>query len=161
MTAPDGKTGEQLIFEHSSPGRRGQLYPAAGFPAAALPEWALRKEAPLLPEVSEVEVIRHYTRLSRLNFSVDTHFYPLGSCTMKYNPKANERLAALAGFATAHPYQDDRDVQGLLELLWNLQNYLCEIAGLGAATLAPAAGAHGELTGMMVHGTPIATYIRI
>ncbi len=153
---PENTAAGPLIFEYSSPGRRGMLFEPVAAPAAPAPPWAARKNPPLLPETSEVEVTRHYTRLSHLNFSVDTHFYPLGSCTMKYNPRANERLAALDGFTAAHPYQDDADVEGLLEVLWNLQNYLAEIAGLDAVTLSPAAGAHGELAGMMV----IAAYHR-
>ena len=150
------QTTEKLIFEVSSPGRRDVCLPDADVPSAAVPEWAARREAPLLPEVSEADTVRHFTRLSRLNFSVDTHMYPLGSCTMKYNPRPNEAIAALDGFADAHPYQRDEDVQGILRLLWELQRYLCEIAGLSAVTLQPAAGAHGELTGMLM----IAAYHR-
>jgi len=154
---PNGtKRAERLIFEYSSPGRRGVALPKLTFAIPDLPAPALRKSPPALPHVTEVDVVRHYTRLSQMNFCVDTNFYPLGSCTMKYNPRANERLAGLEGFAAAHPYQDDGDVQGLLELQWDLERYLAEIAGLDAVTLAPAAGAHGELTGMMI----IAAYHR-
>ena len=156
MNGQQAKAGEPLIFEYSYEGRRGTLLPKGWAGEAAFPEAALRRAAPVLPEASEVDVTRHYTRLSRLNLSVDTNFYPLGSCTMKYNPKANERLASLEPFAAVHPYQSDDDVQGTLELLWELQNYLAAIAGLDAVSLAPAAGAHGELTGMMV----IAAYHR-
>lgn len=147
---------EAVIFELSVAGRRGTALGELDVPVAEAPGWAARKRPPRLPEMTEGGVVRHYTRLSRLNFSVDTHFYPLGSCTMKHNPRANERLSALLGLAAAHPYQDDGDVQGLLEILWELERCLCEIAGLAAATLQPAAGAHGELAGMMM----IAAYQR-
>jgi glycine dehydrogenase subunit 2 len=105
---------------------------------------------PPLPEVAEPDVVRHFTNLSTLNMSVDTHFYPLGSCTMKYNPKRNERLSALPGFADLHPYQPEDTVQGMLQLLFELQQMLGEISGLPAVSLQPAAGAHGELTALMV-----------
>jgi len=147
---------EPLVFEYSRPGRLGAALPELDVPEAMLPAGALRKAAPELPEASEHDVVRHYTRLSRLNVCVDTHFYPLGSCTMKYNPRAGERLAADERLAAAHPYQADGDVQGILQILWDLERYLAEIAGLPHVTLAPAAGAHGEVTGMMV----IAAYHR-
>jgi glycine dehydrogenase subunit 2 len=114
-----------------------------------VPEKILRREIDL-PELSELEVIRHFTRLSQKNFSVDTHFYPLGSCTMKYNPKANEEIAKYPGFCDIHPLQDVSEIQGILELLFNFEQYLCAIFGYGAFTLQPAAGAHGELTSLMM-----------
>ena len=115
-----------------------------------LPQVLLRKEAVGLPQLSELEVMRHYKELSDRNFCIEKGFYPLGSCTMKYNPKVNELLASLEGFVNLHPLQDDEDAQGALELMYNLQEELKKITGLDAVTLQPAAGAHGELTGMMV-----------
>lgn len=142
---------EKLSIEKSVPGRRGIRFPSSAQSAAAyLPPGALRKIPPRLPEMGEFEVVRHYTRLSRLNYSLDTHFYPLGSCTMKYNPRANEELAALDGFAAAHPCAPDAAVQGTLEILYRLEKLLCEVTGLAAFTLQPAAGAHGEFTGILV-----------
>lgn len=143
-----------LIFERSTPGRRGYRLPPLDVPeipvSQLIPEEYLRAEAPALPEVSELEVVRHYTQLSRLNHGVDVGFYPLGSCTMKYNPRVNEDVAALPGLATIHPYQPEISVQGALELIYNLSEHLATISGLEAATLQPAAGAHGELAGLMV-----------
>lgn len=115
-----------------------------------LPQVLLRKEAVGLPQLSELEVMRHYKELSDRNFCIEKGFYPLGSCTMKYNPKVNELLASLEGFVHLHPLQDDEDAQGALELMYNLQEELKKITGMDAVTLQPAAGAHGELTGMMV-----------
>ncbi|MDP3702955.1 MAG: aminomethyl-transferring glycine dehydrogenase subunit GcvPB, partial [Candidatus Omnitrophota bacterium] len=142
---------EPLIFERSVPGRRGYRLPPRDVPerqaAEAIPADQLRPEAPPLPEIAEFDAIRHYTRLSQQNFSVDTHFYPLGSCTMKYNPKLNERVAAMPGFAFLHPLQPASQVQGMLELLYELEQLLCAITGMHAFTLQPAAGAQGELTG--------------
>lgn len=115
-----------------------------------LPQVLLRKEAVGLPQLSELEVMRHYKELSDRNFCIEEGFYPLGSCTMKYNPKVNELLASLEGFVNLHPLQDDEDAQGALELMYNLQEELKKITGMDAVTLQPAAGAHGELTGMMV-----------
>lgn len=115
-----------------------------------LPQVLLRKEAVGLPQLSELEVMRHYKELSDRNFCIEKGFYPLGSCTMKYNPKVNELLASLEGFVNLHPIQDDEDAQGALELMYNLQEELKKITGMDAVTLQPAAGAHGELTGMMV-----------
>ena len=114
-----------------------------------LPPSFLREELPL-PEVNELELVRHYTRLSQLNFCINTTFYPLGSCTMKYNPVVNEVAASLPGFAQIHPYQPEDTVQGALALMYELQSYLAEISGLPAISLQPAAGAHGELTGMLM-----------
>jgi len=143
-----------LLFELSQPGRRGASLPVCDVPAphaAELIPAAARAEAPPpLPEVAEPEVIRHFTNLSTLNMSVDTHFYPLGSCTMKYNSKRNERMAALPGIADLHPLAPEDTIQGLLELLYELQHMLAEISGLPAVSLQPAAGAHGELTALMV-----------
>ena len=144
----------QLLFELSKSGRRGGLLPSCDVPqrplSELLPSSALAAETPQLPELSEPEVIRHFTNLSTLNMSVDTHFYPLGSCTMKYNPKRNERVAAMAGMAELHPYQPESTLQGLLAVLYELQDILAEISGLPAVSLQPPAGAHGELTALMV-----------
>ena len=143
-----------LLFELSKPGRRAARVPACDVPAPSageiLPAESLADQPPPLPEVSEPEVVRHFTNLSTLNMSVDTHFYPLGSCTMKYNSKRNERMAALPGIADLHPHLPDESIQGMLELLYSLQQMLAEIAGLPAVSLQPAAGAHGELTALMV-----------
>lgn len=145
---------ESLIFDKSLPGHRGIDLPAVGVPTAdvpaLLPGVSLRTEPPRLPEVAEPQVVRHYTRLSQLNHSVDTGFYPLGSCTMKHNPKLNDEMAALAGFAELHPYQEESEVQGMLRLLYEVEQMLLEITGLHRATLQPAAGAHGELTGILM-----------
>ena len=140
---------EPLIFELSSPGRMGVRLPELDVPESPLPTEHLREDLSL-PEVSEVDLVRHFTRMSQLNYSVDTTFYPLGSCTMKYNPKVNEAVARLAGFTQIHPYQDEATVQGALQLMYELQESLAEIAGLPAVSLQPAAGAHGELTGMLI-----------
>jgi glycine dehydrogenase subunit 2 len=144
---------EPIIFERGGPGLRGYNLPATGSPKRAsdlLPAKLLRKTDAELPEVAEIDVVRHFTRLSQLNFSVDTHFYPLGSCTMKYNPKVNDKLAALPGFANIHPSQPASTTQGAMQLLFELEQMLCEIAGMDAFTLQPAAGAHGEMTGMLI-----------
>ncbi|NLL48465.1 MAG: aminomethyl-transferring glycine dehydrogenase subunit GcvPB [Firmicutes bacterium] len=143
-----------LIFERSTPGRRGYRLPDLDVPEVPvtelIPSDMLREEPPALPEVSELEVMRHYTQLSRLNHGIDVGFYPLGSCTMKYNPRVHEDIASMPGFAAIHPYQPEETVQGALELMYNLSEHLAVIAGLDATTLQPAAGAHGELTGLMV-----------
>lgn len=147
------KVYDKLIFEISKPGRRGYQLPADKFDTdgfAEIPGALLRQTPAALPEVSELDVVRHYTNLSAKNFGVDTGFYPLGSCTMKYNPKINEELAAMPEFAGLHPLQDPRSAQGALELYWNLQRALSSLAGLAEFTLNPYAGAHGELTGLMV-----------
>ena len=144
---------DKLIFELSRPGRKGYELPADNYGVDALkdiPSSLLRKEEPELPEVSELEVVRHYTNLSSKNFGVDTGFYPLGSCTMKYDPKINEEIASMPEFTSLHPLQDEESVQGALELYYNLQKALANIAGLAEFTLNPYAGAHGELTGLMV-----------
>jgi glycine dehydrogenase subunit 2 len=141
-----------LIFDRSRPGRVNHAQsPGRSEPCAnAIPATLLRGELPALPEVSELDAVRHYTLLSQRNYSIDTQFYPLGSCTMKYNPKRNERLAALPGLAGLHPYQEESTLQGILELLYEMQRILAEIAGLDAVSLQPAAGAQGELAALMV-----------
>lgn len=144
----------QPIFELSKLGRRATRFPDPDVPVRPieelLPEHCRATTLLPLPEVTEPDVVRHFTNLSTLNMSVDTHFYPLGSCTMKHNPKRNERLANLPGIANLHPYQPDDTVQGLLQLLHELQDMFAEISGLPAVSLQPAAGAHGELTALMV-----------
>jgi len=138
------------IFEDSRPGRGGiDLAPATAGPEAYLPEDLIRERLPL-PEVSEGQAVRHFVNLSRLNFAIDVGFYPLGSCTMKYNPKVNEAMARLPGFAAAHPLEPEELVQGALELMWELQEDLKEITGMAAVSLQPAAGAQGELTGILM-----------
>jgi glycine dehydrogenase subunit 2 len=138
-----------LIFEISSPGRCAASLPGVDVPRADLPEGLVRDYLPL-PEVSEGDLIRHYTRLCRLNFGVDTGFYPLGSCTMKHNPKINEAVARLPGFTDIHPYQPVETVQGALFLAYSLQEFLKEIGGFAEVSLQPAAGAHGELAGVLM-----------
>ncbi len=140
----------QLIFEKSKPGRRSSSLPRYDLPKAEVPEELRRSRPPRLPEVSEPELVRHFTDLTTRNFGVDTGFYPLGSCTMKYNPRVNERVAALPGFRDLHPLQEEEGAQGALELMWRLQEILAEIAGLDAVSLQPAAGSQGELTGLML-----------
>ena len=140
---------EKTIFELSSPGRQGLRFPASDVPTTPLPEGLTREILPL-PELSEIDVIRHFTRLSQLNHGVDTGFYPLGSCTMKYNPKINEETARLPGFTHIHPLQPIETVQGALGLLYEMQEWLAEISGFPAISLQPAAGAHGELTGVLI-----------
>src|SRR6266516_1730466 len=145
---------EKLIFEKGAPGRHAASMPAMDVPAESLtdmiPTGLLREELAPLPEVSEIEVVRHYTHLSQRNFGVDTGFYPLGSCTMKYNPKLNEDIAALPGCARIHPLQPEYSIQGAIELIYELEHYLAEISGMARITLQPSAGAHGELTGLML-----------
>jgi glycine dehydrogenase subunit 2 len=140
---------ERTIYELSSPGRTGVTFPEPDVPIAKLPDSLLRNELPL-PELAEVDVIRHFINLSKYNFSVDGGFYPLGSCTMKYNPKINEDTARLPGFAYTHPLQPIETVQGNLMLMYTLQEWLKEISGFAAISLQPAAGAHGELTGVLI-----------
>jgi len=141
----------KLIFELSRPGRKGYKMPDNGCPSAsALPGELLRAEAPVLPEVDEPSIVRHYNNMSTNNFGVDTGFYPLGSCTMKYNPKINEEIASLPSMSGLHPTQPDVTVQGALEAYYTLQQALAEIGGMSEFTLNPYAGAHGELTGLMV-----------
>ncbi|TWU22768.1 aminomethyl-transferring glycine dehydrogenase subunit GcvPB [Bythopirellula polymerisocia] len=144
----------QLLCELSRPGRRAARLPACDVPerdiADLLPTEATASSPPALPEVTEPQIVRHFVNLSTMNMSVDTHFYPLGSCTMKYNPKRNERAAAMPGFADLHPCQPEETIQGMLALLYEMQEYFQEISGLPACSLQPAAGAHGELTALLV-----------
>jgi glycine dehydrogenase subunit 2 len=141
----------KLIYEKSQPGRRASSIPRPdGLPEPEVPEELRRAEPPRLPEVPEFELVRHFTELSTRNFGVDTGFYPLGSCTMKYNPRVNERLVTLPGFAGLHPLQEEDGAQGALELMWRLQEILAEVTGLHAVSLQPAAGSQGELTGLML-----------
>ncbi|MBS8264868.1 glycine dehydrogenase subunit 2 [Mesobacillus boroniphilus] len=148
------KEDQPLIFELSTPGRVGYSLPEMDIPevdlSELLPEGFLREEEPELPEASELDIMRHYTALSKRNHGVDSGFYPLGSCTMKYNPKMNENVARFNGFAHLHPLQDESSVQGALELMYDLQEHLIEITGMDEVTLQPAAGAHGEWTGLMM-----------
>ncbi|MBI2981965.1 MAG: aminomethyl-transferring glycine dehydrogenase subunit GcvPB [Deltaproteobacteria bacterium] len=141
---------EPLIFELSREGREGFSLPSLKSTPALLPANLRRARPARLPEVSEPDVVRHFTRLSQWNFSIDTNFYPLGSCTMKYNPRINEEVARYAGFAHVHPYQPAETIQGCLQLMSELEAYLAEISGMDAVTLQPAAGAHGELTGILM-----------
>jgi glycine dehydrogenase subunit 2 len=145
---------DTLIFELSSPGRIGYSLPDCDVPGGdardLLPEKFLRASPAELPEVSEFDVVRHYSRLSQMNYGVDTHFYPLGSCTMKYNPKINEDMARLAGFLRLHPMTPDAHAQGALQLMHELAAMLAEIAGMDAVSLQPAAGAQGELAGVLM-----------
>ena len=138
-----------LLFEESAAGRCGVILPKCDVEKTPLPEDMLRKELNL-PELDEASVVRHFTRLSHKNFSVDSHFYPLGSCTMKYSPKMNEEAAALRGFRLSHPLRSDASNQGSLELLYKLQQSLCEITGFEGCSLQCAAGAHGELAGLLM-----------
>ncbi len=153
-TTADRKVLEPTVFELSSPGRSAFSLPACDVPeqpiAALIPSQLQRSTTAELPEMSELQVVRHFTRLSQLNYSIDGGFYPLGSCTMKYNPKLHEDLVADPRWSGLHPHQPDSTVQGVLALLFRLQEYLCEIGGMDAFTLQPAAGAHGELTGLMI-----------
>ena len=142
--------GEPQLCDMSVTGRQGIRFPKPDVPLAKLPPAGLLREDLPLPELSELDVIRHYTRLSQLNYSIDTGFYPLGSCTMKYNPKVNEETARLPGFAFSHPLQPIETVQGNLVLMYNLQEWLKEIGGFAGITLQPGAGAHGELTGVLI-----------
>jgi glycine dehydrogenase subunit 2 len=152
---PAGKPPyEKLIFELSSPGRFAYSLPVCDVPeddvTTFLPSMYLRETPPELPEVSEVDVVRHYSRLSQMNYGVDTHFYPLGSCTMKYNPKINEDMARVPGFARLHPLAPESASQGALQLMFELAQDLAEISGMDEVSLQPAAGAQGELTGVLM-----------
>ena len=140
----------KLVYEKSKPGRRASTLPQYGLPSVEAPEELRRAEPPRLPELAEPELVRHFTELSTRNFGVDTGFYPLGSCTMKHNPRVNERLAMLPGFKDLHPCQEEDGAQGALELMWRLQEILQEVSGLHACSLQPAAGSQGELTGLML-----------
>src|SRR4051812_7693731 len=157
----DVNKGEKLLFEISRPGARAVDLPASDVPHVDLdPAFATFQESGL-PEVGQLELVRHFTHLAQRTFSVDANFYPLGSCTMKYNPKVNEWAAAVAGFANLHPMQSEADSQGTLELMYQLRVFLQEIAGLDEVSLQPCAGAHGEWTALKVirayykdHGQP-------
>jgi glycine dehydrogenase subunit 2 len=140
----------KLIYENSQEGRRASTLPRNDLPVPEVPERLRRERAPRLPEMAEPEVVRHFTRLSTRTFGIDTGFYPLGSCTMKHNPRVNERVVNLPGFRDLHPLQEEDGAQGSLELMWRLQEALAEIAGLPAVSLQPAAGSQGELTGLML-----------
>ncbi|HEY4308303.1 MAG TPA: aminomethyl-transferring glycine dehydrogenase subunit GcvPB [Pirellulales bacterium] len=144
----------QPLFDLAKPGRRATRFPASDVPdvplSKILPTTAVAATLPELPELAEPDVVRHFTNLSTLNMSVDTHFYPLGSCTMKHNPKRNERLASLPGMLDLHPYQPEETLQGMLALLYELQQMLAEIAGLPAVSLQPAAGAQGEFSSLLM-----------
>src|SRR5258708_4284547 len=135
------------VYELTVPGRHGIDLPAPDVPQAALPANELRADCGL-PELSQLDVVRHYLALSQRNFGVDTGLYPLGSCTMKFNPKENEEIARIAGFAEAHPLQEPETVQGNLAVMFELQQWLAEIRGFAAVSLQPAAGAQGEFTGL-------------
>ncbi len=153
--APESRRADHpLLFEIGSAGLRAVSLPACDVPsvtpAEVVPPELVADEPPPLPEVGELDLVRHYKRLAHRCFSIDANFYPLGSCTMKYNPRVNERIAALPGFLHLHPHQRESDVQGLLELLYRLRCDLAQIAGLAEVTLQPAAGAHGEMTGLMM-----------
>src|SRR5216110_3827475 len=144
---------EGLIFEKSSPGKKAYKLPPLDVPEVN-PEKLLgeqaREDVGLMPEVSEIEIIRHFTRLSTWNYAIDLGMYPLGSCTMKYNPRVNEFIARLDGIATEHPYQPQELSQGCLKIMRLLEKCLLEITGMDAITLQPAAGAHGEMTGLLL-----------
>lgn len=140
---------EPLLWEKGKKGRRGMSIPASDVPAAEFPQ-ELQGAGPAFPDLSEVDVVRHYTRLSQWNYGVDTGMYPLGSCTMKYNPKINDKIASTPELAAAHPMLADELVQGSLRIMYELQQHLAAITGLPAVTVQPAAGAHGELTGMLI-----------
>ncbi len=142
----------RTIFEKGAPGRRAFQCPELDVPVVEdlLPDRLRRMEGPRLPEISEPEIVRHYVNLSKRNFDLDSGFYPLGSCTMKHNPRLHERVAALPGHARLHPWQDPSQAQGALELMWNLERALAEIAGLPHVSLQPSAGSHGELAGVLL-----------
>ena len=153
MRGTIGTQDEPLVFETSRPGRRASSFDALDVPAApadAIPEALRRKTSPLLPEVAERDLVRHYTRLSHRNYGIDLGFYPLGSCTMKYNPKVCDEIASFPGFRRLHPLQPDTQTQGTLEILVELEEALCAVTGMSAVTFQPAAGAHGELTGLLL-----------
>ena len=143
-------SNRSTLMERSVPGRRGAVLPDIDVPEQPMPDESLLRQGLEFPEITEPEVVRYFTLLSRLNYSIDTNFYPLGSCTMKYNPKLHDEMAFMPGFAGIHPLQPQSDVQGALKLLYRLQTYLAEITGMEAASLASLAGAQGELAGMLM-----------
>ena len=140
----------ELLIEASRPGRIGCDLPESDVPSAALPDPSMLRKDLELPELSQLEVVRHFTRLSQLNYSIDTTFFPLGSCTMKYNPRVHEEIARMPGFADLHPLADEADAQGALQLMFELQDWLAAIVGMKAVSLTPAAGAQGELAGILI-----------
>jgi glycine dehydrogenase subunit 2 len=146
----DPPLGEGTIEDRSRPGRSAFGFAPLDVPESSIPDDARRHSEARLPEISEIDLVRHYTRLSQMNYGVDTGLYPLGSCTMKYNPKVAETVAALPGFQRMHPLQPDQTAQGALEMLWRLERALCEITGMARATLQPPAGACGEMTGLLI-----------
>lgn len=154
VKSADVPTGLPLLFEQSSSGQSAISLPSSDVPEtnrkSALPASLLADAPAAMPEIGELDLVRHYKRLAHRSFSIDANIYPLGSCTMKYNPRINERVAADPAFLHLHPYQGDEDVQGLLEMLYRLRGDLAEIAGLPDVTLQPAAGAHGEMTGLLI-----------
>ena len=150
MQQGGNRDSSKLLMERSVPGRVGSVLPELDLPLQPLPEHSMLRTGLLLPELSEPEVVQYFTGLSQRNFSIDTHFYPLGSCTMKYNPKINDEVASLPGFSGIHPRQPADISQGALDLLFRLQGFLGEITGLPAVSLATVAGAHGELAGMLM-----------
>src|SRR3990172_6570230 len=145
---------EPLVFEQGSPGLTAYSLPPSDVPErkaeALIPKRLLRDGIPGLPELSEVDVMRHFTRISQWNYCVDLGFYPLGSCTMKYNPRINEDMARVPGFAKAHPYQPEEVSQGALQLMWELEQYLADVSGMDRVTLHPSAGAPRGLTGGLI-----------
>ena len=141
---------QPLLMNQSKKGRKAINLPKSGVPESKLPDSKFLRKEIQLPEVAQLDLIRYFTNLSSLNFSIDTNFYPLGSCTMKYNPKINEQIAAIDGFASSHPNQSDDNIQGNLEIMYDLQNELGEITGLPAVSLAPLAGAQGEYAGLLI-----------
>lgn len=153
MKGAPGRSGlileEPLLWEKGKKGRNGMSIPESDVPSYS-PNHELEGDGPDFPDLSEVDIVRHYTRLSLWNFGVDTGMYPLGSCTMKYNPRVNEKQAAAPWIAASHPLLSEQQCQGLLKLMYNLQNYLAEITGMDSVSVQPAAGAHGELAGMLV-----------
>jgi glycine dehydrogenase subunit 2 len=150
LPALEGAAVTKLIYERSQPGRRASSLPRHDLPIPEVPGELARATPPRLPEVAEPELVRHFTELSTRNFGIDTGFYPLGSCTMKHNPRVNERVVGLPGFRDLHPLQEEAGAQGALELEWRLQEILAEVCGLDAVSLQPAAGSQGELTGLML-----------
>lgn len=144
----------KTLKEVSSTGRIGYTVPANDVPSkdieSIIPKKFLRADLPDIPQVSEIEIYRHFTQLSHKNYSLSTHFYPLGSCTMKYNPPVNEKISKFSGFSNLHPYQKEETIQGAMELMYGLEEKLCKISGMDSFTLQPAAGAHGEFTGLLI-----------
>ena len=140
----------KLLFEKSVPGRYSDMIPDCDVPVKEIPTSLSRKDSPKLPELSEIDISRHYTELAKRTHGVNDGMYPLGSCTMKYNPKINDEMAALSGFTGIHPLQPEETVQGSMELVYTLEGYLCEITGMNRMTFQPSAGAHGEYTGLLL-----------